>query len=344
MLYKSAGSGMAGCCLGSDTRNCGWVSSCVDYQSYSAGSCGSSCLLNDFIRKCTNLAAPYCATYTYPSGGVADYGCDSDSNALYTVRQTGTDSFGSAESVRLSTVTSARFTTATYTSYNYYTPSRKAATKLAIGTIIGIVIAVLAIIFIVIIGICMCMKRKKKQKLIAANAGIVANAQANRPQSQFQPVPPPQMQQAPPPPAQSPQPTMSGYFAPPQEQKYNGHTSVYEHSNASTPAPAYAQPYMASNAPPMPQQQLGQYQPPMNGAHEVPSPISQQHTGQYQPPINGAHEVPSPDVTPLAQPQPQAAAPMQQFQSTPAGAHEVDANSMPHAPGKTGPVYEMGGR
>jgi hypothetical protein len=179
---------MAGCCLGSDTRNCGWVSSCVDYQSYSAGSCGSSCLLNDFIRKCTNLAAPYCATYTYPSGGVADYGCDSDSNALYTVRQTGTDSFGSAESVRLSTVTSARFTTATYTSYNYYTPSRKAATKLAIGTIIGIVIAVLAIIFIVIIGICMCMKRKKKQKLIAANAGIVANAQANRPQSQFQPV------------------------------------------------------------------------------------------------------------------------------------------------------------
>jgi uncharacterized protein YneF (UPF0154 family) len=336
---------MAGCCSGSDTRNCGWVSSCVDYNSYSAGSCGSSCLLDDSIRKCTNLAAPYCATYTYPSGGVADYGCDSDSvNTIYTVRQTGSDSFGSASSVRLSTITSARITTPTYTSYDY-TPSQKTAMKLAIGTIIGIVIAVLAIFFFIIIGICMCMKRKKKQKLIAANAGIIANAQANRPQSQFQPASPTQVQQAPPAPipTQSPQPAMNGYFPPPQEQKYNGHTSVHEYSNASTPAPAYVQPYMASNAPPMPQHQSGQYQPPMNGAHEVHSPISEQHTGQYQPPINGAHEVPSP----VSQQQ------TGQYQAPLNGAHEVPSPDMTPlaqlqpqaaAPGKTGPVYEIGGR
>lgn len=361
---------MAGCCSGGDTQNCGWARSCVDYNSYSAGSCGSSCLLDTFIRKCTNLAAPYCVTWTYPSDGIADYGCDSTSaDTIYTVRQTGTDGFGSASSTHLSTVAAAGITTATDISH---TPSRNTRNKkIATGTIIGIVIAILAIAFFIIIGICMCLKKKKKQKQIAANTQIVANAQANRPQSQFQPVPPPQMQQAPPPPmpTQSPQPTMSGYFPPPmnqQEHKYNGHTSVHEYSNASTPVPAYVQPYMAPNAPPMPQHHSGQYQPPMNGAHdipspipqqhtgqyqlpingahEVPSPVSQQHSGQYQGPINGAHEVPSPDMAPSAQLQPQATAPTQQFPSPAGGAHEVDAISSPHAPGKTGPVYEMGGR
>jgi hypothetical protein len=349
MLYKSAGLNMAGCCNGQDTQNCGWASSCVDYSSYVAGNCGSSCLVNTLVRKCTNVAAPYCVTWTYPSDGVKDFGCDSTStNTVYTVRQTARDNFSGSTSTRLPTVTAGAVSNPTGT---YNTPSRKTVKKIAVGTIIGIVIAVLAIIFFVIVGVCICMKRKKKQKQIAANAQIMANVQANRPESQFQPQPPPQMQmqQGPPPPmpSQSPQPHMSGYFPPsnPQEQKYTGHSSVQEYnmtpiSNPTTPAPAYAQPYMA-NAPPMPQQH-GQYQPPANGAHEVASPMSPQSTGQYQAPLNGAHEVPSPDVP--YPPQQQHVSPMQQFPAPTAGAHEVDAISAPHAPGNTRPVYEMGGK
>jgi hypothetical protein len=173
----------------------------------------------------------------------------------------------------------------------------------------------------------MFIKKKKKNQQIANNAQIVANAQANRPHSQYQPPPPPlQMQQpggfAPPMPTQSPQPT-NGYFSPPaqQEQKY-GHTSVHEYaltpvSNPPTPAPAYNQPYGSPVVPPMPQQQ---YQPPANGAFEAPANVG------------------------VSRPPPQAVvSPIQQHSSPVVGAHEVDANSVPQTPGqKPGPVYEMG--
>jgi hypothetical protein len=372
MLYKSAASGMAGCCEGRDTQNCGWARSCVDFKSYAAGSCGTNCILDTFVRKCTNIASPYCVTWTYPSDGIADYGCDDTStNTIYTIRQTAKDSSGGTTSTRLPTAAVAAVTFPTGSSSN--TTTRKTAKKLAIGTIIGIVIAVLFIIFFVIIGIVMCMKKKKKQQQIAANAQIVANVQAGRPESQYQPQPP-HMQQGPPPPmpTQNPPPTNNGYFAPPnqQEQKYNAHASVHEYamtpiSNPSTPAPAYAQPYGSPNPPPMPQQHTGQYQPPTNGAYEVPSPVPQQHTGQYQPPVNGAHEAPSPvpqqhtgqyhppangahEVASLnmaqSSPQHQVVSPIQQYPSPNVGAHEVDAISVPHAPGRTGPLYEMGGR
>lgn len=349
MLYTSAAFGMAGCCEGRDTQNCGWAHSCVDYSNYVSGNCGSNCILNTFVRKCTDIASPYCVTWTYPSDGIADYGCDTTStNTVFTVRQSARDGSGGTTSTRLPTVAAAALTIPTGTSND--TTTRKTVKKITIGTIIGIVVAALFIIFFIIIGVVMFMKKKKKQQQLAANAQIVANAQANRPQSQYQP-PPPQMQQGPPPPmpTQSPQPTVNGYFAPPsqQEQKYNTHTSVHEYaltpiSNPPTPAPVYAQPmYGSPMAPPMPQQQTGQYQPPANGAHEVASPIPQHQTGQYQPPANGAHEVASPDMS-RPPPQQQVVSPLQQYPSPAIGAHEVDAVSVAHTPGKTGPVYELG--
>jgi hypothetical protein len=266
------------------------------------------------------------------------------------VRQTATDGVGDTTSTRLPTVAAGAVTLPTGSSSS---TSRKTAKKLAVGVIVGIVIAVLFLLFFVIIGIVMFLKKKKKSKQLADNAQIVANAQANRPHSQFQSQPPPaqmyQGQQAPMPP-QSPQPPVNGYFPPPnqQEQKY-GHASVHEYaltpvSNPATPAPAYAQPYMTPNAPPMPQQHTGNYQPPNSGAHETPSPV--QYMGQYQPPVNGAHEVASPHVGQQPQQQQFGASPVPQHSSPIGGAHEVDASSVPHAPGNmTGkPVYEMGGR
>lgn len=326
MLYKSAAFGMAGCCDGRDTQNCGWASSCIDKKSVDAGNCGTNCQLNTFIRKCTDATAPYCVTWTYPSNNIADYGCESTSSkTVFTVRQTATDDVGDTTSTSLPTVAAAGITFPTGSSNN--STSYRTVKKLAIGTIIGIVIAVLALIFFAIVGVCVILKKRKKSKQLAQNAQIVASAQANRPQSQFNPAPPPppqqqmQVQQPPPPmPSQSPQPTINGYFSPPgqQDQKY-GHTSVTEYamtpiSNPSTPAPAYAQPYVYQNqtTPPIPQQQSGQYQPPANGAHEVASPVQQQNT------FTNANMNPQ--------------------------AHEVDATSVPHAPGNGKPVYEMGGR
>ncbi|KAF2822741.1 hypothetical protein CC86DRAFT_409527 [Ophiobolus disseminans] len=321
MLYKSAAVGMAGCCLGSDRQSCGWAKSCVGLGEYAAGSCGSNCILDTFTRKCTDVAAPFCITWTYPGEGVADYGCDSTStNTISTIRPTARNSIGRTTSISLPTVAAAAVI---FPLAGSGTTSTRRVKKIAVGTVIGIVVAVLFLLFFVAIGVFMFIKKKKKNQQIAANASIVA---ANRPQSQYQP--PPQMQQGPPPPM-SPQPANNGYFAPPnqQEQKYNGYTSVHEYamtpiSNPPTPAPQYSQPHGAPTMPPMPQQQ---YQYTANGAHEVPAPVPQQNTS----PVQQQHTV----------------SPVQRQTSPPAaGAHEVDATSVPHAPGKTGPVYEIGSR
>ncbi|KAF1916214.1 hypothetical protein BDU57DRAFT_573993 [Ampelomyces quisqualis] len=243
MLYESVGSGMAGCCAGSDTQNCDWTSSCIDRSQYTVSKCGT----NTFIRKCTDATKTYCISMTYPAEGVADFACDSTStNTVYIVRQTATDNAGDTMSTRLPTIAAGAVTIPT-------------GSNTAVGVIIGIAIVVLFLLFFVTIGIVMLLKRKKKQKQIARNTQIIANAQANRPQSRFQLSPQmPQGQQAPMP-TQSPQPIANRYFPAPnhQEQKY-GHTSIHEYtptpiSNPSTPAPAYAQPYKAQNAPPMPQ-------------------------------------------------------------------------------------------
>ncbi|KAF2031093.1 hypothetical protein EK21DRAFT_100025 [Setomelanomma holmii] len=338
MLYKSASYGMAGCCAGRDTQECAWAYSCVDRSSYMAGSCGSSCILDTFVRKCTNALAPYCVTWTYAGDGVADYGCDSTSHfGVLTVRKSATDTVGDTTSTSLPTIAVGGVIISTPGSSsgggsgsgsgsgtgNSTTTSRKTAKKLAIGTIIGIVIAVLFLLFFVIIAVFMSIKKKKKNQQIANNAQIVANAQANRPQSQYQPPQPPpqQMQQpggtgfVPPMPPQSPQPTVNGFFSPPaqQEQKY-GHTSVHEYaatpiSNPPTPAPAYNQPYGSPVVSPlMPQQQ---YQPPTNGAFEAPAHV-------------GVSRAPQPVVSLV-----------QQHSSPVVAAHEVEGN-------KPGPVYEMG--
>jgi cbb3-type cytochrome oxidase subunit 3 len=352
---------MAGCCGGSDTENCGWASACVNYQNYVSGSCGTNCILNTLIRKCTNIASPYCVTWTYPSDGVADYGCDDTStNTVYTVRQTAKDTAGGTTSTRLPTAAAGAVTIPTGSSTN--TTNRKVVKKLAIGTIIGIVVAVLFILFFVAIGVFMFMKKKKKQKQIATNAQIVADIQANGPQTSYQQPPPPpqQMQHQAPMQNQAPQPTGNGYFAPPSqqagEQKYNPHNSVHEYamtpiSNPATPAPAYGQPHR-SPAPPMPQQYTAQYQAPANGAHEIPSPMTpQQHTGQYQPPANGAPSPMQQQQQYTGQYQPPAngvhevASPVLQqqtgqYQPPANGAHEVASPNMTPPPPQQQQQYQ----
>lgn len=365
MLYKSLGVGMAGCCDGSDTQNCGWSNRCVDYKAFAAGSCGSNCMSNNFIWKCTNALQPYCVTWTYPSDGIADYGCAStSSNTIYTVLQRGTDSVGDTTKMTLPTVSGDAVTgyaTGTDSDPQQTTVysgggsgsggsssgnSRRTKKKIAIGLIVGIVIVALFVIFVVIIGVVFFLKKKKKQQQVSANAQVVAAAQATRPQSMFPPPqgPPMQMQQpvqggfipppnqqhggfVPPMSPQSPQPTLNGYFPPPghHEQKYDPHMSVHEY--AATPI---------SN-PPTP---APAYSQPLGGSAAPPMPQKPNVQAYYSAPADGAHEV---DAIGVSRPPPQGyVPPVAPYQSPVAGAHEVDASSAPHAPQQSGPVYEMG--
>ncbi|KZM25321.1 hypothetical protein ST47_g3479 [Ascochyta rabiei] len=307
MLYTSAASGMAGCCDGANTIDCGWASSCVDAKAYRSEGCGSDCLLNSFIRKCTATTAPYCVTWLYPSNGVHDYGCAANSDSsVSTIFETATDAFGATTSMHLPTVTANAVSTDVPGS-----TTRKTAKKVAIGLIIGVVVAVLFVLFCVVIGIVFCIKKKKKQRQIAASTQAMAAVHATRPQSQYPPnqqqypyLPTQQQQQAPvqtqmqqPSPfhplidPQSPASATTSYFAHgAHEEKPNAHTSVQEYamtpiSSPSTPAPVYTQP------------------------HVVPPPMPVPVVSQYRAPTE---------------------------------AHEVDAISVPHAPNQAGPVHEMG--
>jgi hypothetical protein len=316
---------MAGCCSGSDSQDCGWSNSCMDAKAYAAGKCDSNCMLNGYVRKCTAAAAPYCVTWSYPSDGVRDYACtDISSDTVYTVLQRGTDAFGDTTSIEIPTLSGNAVTG--YETSEGGNNGHKTGKKIAIGLIVGVVIAGLFILFCVVIGVCCVLKKKKKQRQLAANAQAVAAAQANRPQSQYPPPPPPQMQvqqpqmqvqqpqmqmqqsqmQMQPPPIMQPQQTHqspSGYFSPPThfqppsplEQKTNSHTSVHEYappsiSSPPTPAPAYVQPQY-SNVPAMP-------------SSTAPA-INQHHNSET-------------------------------------GAHEVDAISVPRPSPHGGPVYEIG--
>ncbi|KAF2687831.1 hypothetical protein K458DRAFT_385401 [Lentithecium fluviatile CBS 122367] len=327
MLYTTSGVGMAGCCDGFDTQGCEWANSCVDYDTYTAGGCGADCLLNSFVRKCTDSDFPYCVTWTYPSDNVVDYGCSSFIAGTETVLQalsddtasislptisgnavTGWDGETSASSdssdifsdIFTSTESNSDSAGATGTSSSGVSFSgTKSKKKVSIALIAGAVIGALVLLIAVGAAIIFICIKKKKSKQAAANQQAIAAAQASRPQSAYPPQQP-QMQRpaAPmPPPPQTPQPYYDGYFAPQgqQDQKYNPQTQPHEYglqspvSNPPTPAPAYVQPYYA--APPMPSL------------------------------------APSADY-PAREPIP--------------GTHEMDSITVPRPPTNHGPVYEMG--
>ncbi|KAH6643901.1 hypothetical protein C7974DRAFT_429887 [Boeremia exigua] len=307
-MQYTGGAGMIGCCDSANTVDCGWASSCIDAAAYRSG-CGTSCVLNTFIQKCTESTLPYCATWTFPSNGVIGYGCVAYSETnIATVLQRATDDLGATTSMTLATVVANPAVTGSGSG----TSSRRRKT-LAIGVIVGIVVVAIFVICCIAVGIFICLKKKRKQREIAASAQAMAAVHATRPQSQFPPqqqgsqypAQPPQ-QQAPPHQMQMQQPSLfhpsanqqglapaaPPYFPHGQESKPGAYMSVQEYpstpvspvvSSPSTPAPVYAQP------------------------HGVPPPM----------PV------------------------VSQYQMNP-DAHEVDAVSVPHVPGQGGQVHEIG--
>lgn len=349
MLYTASGIGMAGCCDGGDTQECGWASSCIDYdQYYSSSSCDTDCELNTFIRKCSNAASPYCVTWTYPGDDVADYGCADTSFSLEeTVYQAATDTYDSYyTSMSLPTISgdavtgyddtsrSGNVATATGDDSDIFglatgtdtdlspgatgVPStggsrKKKKAKVSIAMIIGIVVGALFLLFVIgAVVIFICVKQKKKKQL-ANNQQAIAAAQSSRPQSQFQPqTQQPQMQQ---PQMQQPLPEMPPMPGQPLQ-----------------PMEGYFQPQN-------PDQKFN----PQTKVHEYPvsSPISNPST-PAPPYVQPYYAAPNAMTPPMPT---QSPAPYQAREPTP-GTHEVDAITVPHAQpgqqGQGGHVYEMG--
>jgi hypothetical protein len=336
MLYTaSSGPGMAGCCDSFDTQECAWANSCVDYDSFTSGGCGSDCLLNTFVRKCTDSALPYCVTMTYPSDGVADYGCLDTSMPVVTILQTvsddltvsvslptvsgnavtGTDGETSSTTdttsdisdifsdLLTSTATDSTETTAlpsagTSPSSGGSSSSRKSGKKVSVALIAGAVVGALVLLFVIGAAVIFFCVKKKKSKQLAANQQAIAAAQANRPQSVYPPQQS-QMQQplAPmPPPAQTPQSYQNGYFAPLGQQDQKYN--------------------------PQPQTQDHGLQTPVSNP-PTPAPA-------YVQPYYAAPPMPT-----------QSPAPYPSREPTP-GTHEVDAITVPRPQAGQGPVFEMG--
>lgn len=299
---------MAGCCDGTNTQDCGWATSCVDAAAYRASSCGSSCLLNTLIRKCTQAAAPHCITFSYPSDNIMYYGCDADSDSLISsVLQHATDDVGGTTSMALPTVAAST----DITDPNDATTYRRTK-KIAIGLIVGIVVVALFVIFCIAIGILYVLKKKKKQRQIAASAQAMVAVQATRPELQFPPLQ--QFQQY------------------PQQQQQHAQTQSYQ---PSLFRPSVDHP---PNAP--------SYFPP--GVHEVKpgvqTTVHEYAMTPISPPVSPPISSPSTPAPVYAQPHgapPPMPIVVSQNQMH-ADAQEVDAISVPHAPNQTGPVHEIG--
>jgi hypothetical protein len=294
---------MAGCCDGTNTLDCGWVTSCVDAAAYRASSCGSSCLLNTLIRKCTQTTAPHCITFSYPSDNILYYGCDADSDSIISsVLQHATDDVGGTTSMALPTVAANTVITDSNDDSTY-----RKTKKIAIGLIVGIVVVALFVIFCIAIGILFFLKKKKRQRQIAASAQAMAAVHATRPESQF---PPPQQ--------------IHQYS---QQQQHHAQTQSYQ--------PSLFQPSIDHQA------HTPSYFP--SGAHEeklsVQATVHEYATATVSPPISS----PSTPAPVYAQPHGVSPPmPVINQYHTHVDAQEVDAISIPHAPNQTGSVHEIG--
>lgn len=262
---SSGTGGMAGCCASDDSQNCGWANSCVAYDAWTKKSCDAACQSNTFVRKCTKAASPYCVTWTYPSDGIADYGCADYNSGIVTVEQSASDFEsvyritlptlsgnavtgwdGEASSIENSEPVSSPFFGTSIDPYssdpeatnaagngnsnsNGSTPEPQAPKKkTSVGLIAGAAVGGLVVLFLIGAAVIFFCVKHRKAKQLANNQTIIAAQQSQYP-------PPPQQAeykpfiQASPAPKQSPPPPQqqTGFYTP-QDQKVNYQTHVQE--------------------------------------------------------------------------------------------------------------------
>ncbi|KAI9786958.1 MAG: hypothetical protein M1839_005189 [Geoglossum umbratile] len=245
-----------GCCGAGPISTCtALYTTCVN----SADGCGSACGSNQKILKCTGIALPFCATYTFASS-LVNYNCASQKGVLSSVAFL-SDVLGSGSASPTLTLPTSRFSTSlsisttissasasasatTSSDINLPTPSNGRKKSVPVGAIAGGVVGGIAVIGL-LLGLLvyfLCLKGKKKTPAPAAA-----------------PIPPMDQQQPPQqPPYQSP--PVAGVYPPqaqygqPQQGPYygaqpNGAANSYYDAKATDVPPQY-QPNTQSSQPP----------------------------------------------------------------------------------------------
>ncbi|KAF2436308.1 hypothetical protein EJ08DRAFT_234216 [Tothia fuscella] len=298
MLFTPSGIvGMAGCCTSSlvgskmDYQNCGWVNKCYDYSEYKGAKCTGDCLSNQFHRVCTDVASPYCLSWTYPAPAVRDYGCGTASHSTWIAIQNNIrDDYAGTNTANLPYIPVA----ATVTGWQANakgsgTPSSRSGTgtstslsstaKPSAGvTIVGLIAIIVAVVLCLcccggIITFCLVRRKRNKAKLNNPSgvAGGAVTAQQAIPlmhQQQGNIVSPPgqygQQQPGYFPQGQMPQTGAAAGYYNEDPTKVNAMMGVQQvptpMSTPGTPAPQYQQAYPVYNQqqPQLPRQNVAE--------------------------------------------------------------------------------------
>jgi hypothetical protein len=247
------------------------VNKCYDYADYKGAKCLGACLSNTFHRVCTDVASPYCLSWTYPGPAVRDYGCGTASHSTWlTIEGVIQDVYAGTNTASLPYIPAAATVTgwelkqgtgtATSSRYKYNTGTSLPSTQASRTVSIAVVVA---IIVVVVLGFCcagglvawFCVRSKKnvakwnKPSAVVGGA-LVAQQAAPLMQQQHSNIVPPAgqyggQQQGYFPPQQAPQQgAAAGYYAE-DATKYNPQAHIQPiatpMSAPGTPVPAYNQ-------------------------------------------------------------------------------------------------------
>ncbi|KAI9668925.1 MAG: mediator complex subunit [Trizodia sp. TS-e1964] len=166
-----------GCCT-ANQYDCPFYTACYNSADIKASSCGSSCLSNSYIRKCTFDAYPSCYTYTYQANGYINVGCGTraySSNVLATFSGQSATSFKYLTSVSIATtVVTSVVTAPVSTSFSVVGPVESGAVVVSsssgsstnIAAIVGSAFGGVAVLTLIaaLIFFLIYLKRKKAKE------------------------------------------------------------------------------------------------------------------------------------------------------------------------------------
>ncbi|KAI9836908.1 MAG: hypothetical protein M1838_004956 [Thelocarpon superellum] len=175
--------GMAGCCQGTNTIDCGWAVDCVNSADYDA-SCDLDCQTDTLTRKCTDADEPYCSSYKYPESDVLDYGCGALPSSgyqevllTYSGENSPSNSINVLSDLFSTTPTdSSRPTLPTRTSSSSQTnsplPSPQTGSSVPVGAIAGGVVGGLLLIGgIIAVALFLCLRSRRAARRGRAGPG-----------------------------------------------------------------------------------------------------------------------------------------------------------------------------
>lgn len=302
--------GVHGCCDPNSLAACSIPTTCIPSSLMAVSCTGNSCSNDDYIAKCTELAAPYCYQwrYVYSTTVMTEFGCAASAFTISVQRTYDGENSDAATSsqavIPISTayVTLTPSTTATSSGDSSSSGGSAASqsqsgtssptvaavskSKTNIGAIVGGVVGGLVVIGAIIFGAIFMILRNRKNKTNQVNTGA-AQPPAMGPAPGVQEYKPQPPQQFPPqqPYGQQPQ-AAAGFYQPQQSQDVKpGYGMQYKPNQEIG---GIAQPYSPPMSP-APQYSAPMHQGPPAGVAEaggtpIQSPLVQQQQQQQQHP------------------------------------------------------------